>query len=54
MTSLPVFDSLETMVERSLFRTPLLSIYNALQAAEDCLSTSKYVKNGNSTGVDHR
>jgi len=30
--------------EASLFRTPLLSIYNALQAVEDCLSTSKYVK----------
>ncbi len=29
------------MAERSLFRTPLLSIYNALQAAEDRLSTSR-------------
>ncbi len=28
-------------VERSLFRTPLLSTYNALRAAEDCFSTSE-------------
>jgi hypothetical protein len=34
------FLTLETMVERSLFRTVVLSTYDALQAAEDCLSTS--------------
>lgn len=26
----------------------------ALQAAEDCLSTSKYAENGKTTGEDHR
>jgi hypothetical protein len=35
------FLTLETMVERSLFRTVVLSTYNALQAAEGCLSTSE-------------
>ena len=34
------FLTLEIMVERSLFRTVVLNTYNALQAAEDCLSTS--------------
>jgi hypothetical protein len=43
-----------TIADASLFRTPLLGTFNALQAAEDCLSTSKYVKNGNTTGEDYR
>ena len=43
-----------TIADASLFRTPLLSTSNDLQAAGDCLSTSKYVKNGNTTGEDNR
>jgi len=39
---------------RQLFQNRVLSTFNALQAAEDCLSTSKYVENGNTTGEDHR
>jgi hypothetical protein len=35
----------------SLFsERPILSIYNVLQAAEDCLSPSYVVYNGNTTG----
>jgi hypothetical protein len=36
------------------FQNALLSSYSALQAAEDCLSTSKYFENGYPTGVKHR
>ena len=39
---------------RQLFQNRGFEYFNALQASEDCLSTSKYVKNGNTTGVNHR